>query len=658
MYNLAEGAKMLLKLFLMGIITALPYVFRKLYILSYVSLAVVIILLILADMRIKKKRVAYLQGFVFGLGYFGTVFMWFMAVYPMEFAGIGKAQAAALLLFCWFGLSALQAFEFGFVTLFFYLARPSVTKPLKSGLVFMLLWVVFEWQQTLFWRGVPWARLALTQAESPALLQNASLFGSLFTSGLIVFINVLIACAAIYAMNKINLTRNFNENPATDSTGQTIGTNSDTSADSEKNSEIRAHTSSVSGNGIDNEIDFEIGFHSESSPGGRNDNELNSENRTNTELNNGVGADDKAGLKLKSAFKNESLKIFEALKNKKTALFAVAALCVFSLNLIYGTVRMAVIENETEDTQLKAAVIQGNISSNEKWGSGSVELCLQRYEELTLKCVEETGAEIVVWPETAIPIKIRYYPQAVDRLSSLAEELGIYMFVGAFDLQRDSEGISREYNAMFMFSPDGSISDNIYCKRHLVPFGEYVPMREIVFTLLPMLDSLSMLSDDLTPGTDSNVFEFDGIKSASLICFDSIYETLALDAVRDGAEILMISTNDSWFSDSAALTQHCNHARLRAIETGRYVLRAANTGISSIIDPCGNKITTIPALETGYAAADITARGDRTLYSYVGNIFPYLCITFLTAVFVYKAVMKLKSEKRREDKNTTSAGTE
>ena len=592
---------MLLKLFILGIITALPYVFGNLYILSYVSLSAVIILLIKSDARIKKKRSAYAQGFVFGMGYFGMVYNWFMAVYPMEFAGIGKVQAALLLLFCWLGLSALQAFEFGFVTLLYLLSGPSMKKPLRSGLMFMILWVVFEWQQTLFWRGVPWARLALTQSGSTALLQNASLFGSLFTSGLIVFINVLIAVAAIHALNRISEPKINVSIPCTEKELGTSGINR-------------------SGSGADRILSGK-----------------------EVKLNNTPDA----GVGLKTAV----CKVLKAIKNKKTAVFALSALFVFTANLVFGTIRMEVKEKDGADTAIQAAVIQGNISSNEKWSQGSTELTTERYIELTEKCVSETGVEIVVWPETAIPVKLRYYPSLVNRLSALSEKLGIYLFVGALDTEIDESGDVCEYNAIYMFDQEGNLSENVYYKRRPVPFGEYVPMRKLVFTLFPFLDSLNMLSDDLTPGTESKVFGLDGTAAASLICFDSIYETLALDAVRDGAEFLMISTNDSWFADSAALTQHCNHARLRAIETGRYVLRAANTGISAVIDDCGNTIAVKPALETGYATAGIYPESDRTLYSYVGNIFAYICFMAVTSVFTYRVVKR--SVKRKNIKTVT-----
>ena len=114
-----------------------------------------------------------------------------------------------------------------------------------------------------------------------------------------------------------------------------------------------------------------------------------------------------------------------------------------------------------------------------------------------------------------------------------------------------------------------------------------------------------------------------------------------IEAVRNGAEIIVISTNDSWFSDSAALDMHNGQARLRAIETGRYVVRSANTGISSIIDPMGNVKSELGALERGVVVSEISARSENTLYVYIGNLFAYLCLAFvfgMSSVTVYETV--------------------
>ena len=147
--------------------------------------------------------------------------------------------------------------------------------------------------------------------------------------------------------------------------------------------------------------------------------------------------------------------------------------------------------------------------------------------------------------------------------------------------------------------------------------------------LIPPLAELSALDSDLTPGVDSALFELPEGKLGSLICFDSIYEQLTLDSVRDGANLMLISSNDSWFYDSAAVYQHQAQAQLRAIESGRYVVRAANTGISTVISDEGALLAWIDPLTTGYRVADVQMRTRPTPYSVVGNLFVYLCFGFV-----------------------------
>jgi apolipoprotein N-acyltransferase len=206
----------------------------------------------------------------------------------------------------------------------------------------------------------------------------------------------------------------------------------------------------------------------------------------------------------------------------------------------------------------------------------------------------------------------------------IADECDIYLIVGAF--AGDEEG--NEYNALYMVYPDGSISDTVYAKRHLVPFGEYVPMKAVTEILIAPLAGLN-LGADLTAGTDAALFDSEWGKIGSLICFDSIYEQLTIDTAREGAELIVLSTNDSWFYDSKAVYQHQGHAQLRAIESGRAVVRAANSGISSIITSKGEATQTIEPLIKSYAVDDVTFSSEKTLYTRIGNLFVWLCAAFV-----------------------------
>ena len=325
---------------------------------------------------------------------------------------------------------------------------------------------------------------------------------------------------------------------------------------------------------------------------------------------------------------------------RRTVVCGIVAAALFVGNLGFGLIWYN-SEPKAENT-VKAAVLQGNIGSHEKWGNDSLNHTKTVYGDMT-RAVAKEGAELVIWPETALPFVLNQSKSLRNWISDLAEECDVTILVGA--LYDDAAG--REYNVLYEVTPNGAISDTVYAKRHPVPFGEYVPMREVFMTLIPPLAELSALDDDLSAGTSSALFETKWGKIGSLICFDSIYEKLTLESVRDGAELMVLSSNDSWFYDSAAVYQHQAQAQLRAIESGRWFLRAANTGISSIITPRGDTVETVAPLTEGYIVETVGLTSSRTLYGYIGNLFVYFCMAFAAALAPIGYFLKRKQDSER-----------
>jgi len=334
---------------------------------------------------------------------------------------------------------------------------------------------------------------------------------------------------------------------------------------------------------------------------------------------------------------------FMLLYRVKELFCTITASALLLSNLTFGLIVRS-LDGDPNAQTARVAVIQGNINSHEKWsGSASAR---EIYEEL-IRSAAGDGAALVVLPETAFPTKLTGENRRF--VSAIAKECNVYLIVGAFAVDVDMN----EYNALYMVNPDGSIEDTVYAKRHLVPFGEYVPMRAVTELLIAPLADLN-LGADLTAGTDSSLFETKWGKVGSLICFDSIYEQLTIDTVRDGAELIVLSTNDSWFYDSKAVYQHQAQAQLRAIESGRAIVRSANTGISSIITAKGDVQKTIEPLVKGYAVDDVTFSDQKTLYTQIGNLFLLLCAVFLLfsalSKFLFGA-MDLVRAKRQSSEN-------
>ena len=321
--------------------------------------------------------------------------------------------------------------------------------------------------------------------------------------------------------------------------------------------------------------------------------------------------------------------------DKRKALALLAALTVvfnFSLGaLLY-------VRNTKNDAPVVVAAIQGNVSSADKWDFTKRWLTLEVYEKYTVKAAED-GADIVIWPESALPYNITYDIELLNYISRLARENEVTLLVGAFTYEGDDE-----YNTIVTVLSDGSLHETKYYKRHLVPFGEYVPYRQVIEVVLPVLADLGMLPYDLAAGDSASVIELDGASIGSLICFDSIYDELARDSARAGADIFAVSTNDSWFLDSAALRMHNAQAMLRSIENGRYTVRAANTGISSVIAPNGTIEKELGALKEGYVLSEVYPQEKTTLYTHIGNTFVYACIAWIIVCFVGN-IFELKRQK-------------
>lgn len=327
-----------------------------------------------------------------------------------------------------------------------------------------------------------------------------------------------------------------------------------------------------------------------------------------------------------------------AVLEKKRMAVAVSLLLV-AINLAAGG--LLTLRDPAEGEPIRMAAVQGNISSKDKWDDDSFIDALTVYTRYTQRAALD-GATVVVWPESVVPYSINEMPSVDSYLRTLATTEEIHLLVGGF--LTDGDDI---YNAIYAYAPDGSLNETYYFKRRLVPFGEFLPMEGFVRTFIPPLAELNTLSKDLEAGKDSNIIRTDTGNFGCLICFDSIYEELVRDSVGDGAEIILLSTNDSWFSDSAALYMHNRQAALRAIENGRYVVRSANTGISSIITPHGEILDSVGALRKGYAVENVYLKTNMTLYNRIGNVVVWLSMALWFTVVSYNITVRILDEKKK-----------
>ncbi len=328
------------------------------------------------------------------------------------------------------------------------------------------------------------------------------------------------------------------------------------------------------------------------------------------------------------------------IKHIHVRVFAGISACLLLLNFTFGTIKLLLHKEESRES-FSAALIQGNVSSSDKWSLSGPE-ALELYIKLTYDASSKKKLDIVLWPETAINFSLLEYGSYTEEIKTLSKDTGAVIFVGTFVSEYDESAPEKDkqYNAIVAFFPDGTVENQPYYKRRPVPFGEYMPMGELFMTLLPPLASLNLTDNEISKGSSSAICQTEHGAFGRLVCFDSIYQELARKSTSDGAEVLLLSTNDSWYMDSSAVYQHNSHAQLRAVENNRWLLRAANTGISTVITSTGKTVRALAPLEQGYIIDEAYKTQSRSLYSYIGDVWVLLCLIFTLSYPIY---FKIKS---------------
>ncbi len=266
-----------------------------------------------------------------------------------------------------------------------------------------------------------------------------------------------------------------------------------------------------------------------------------------------------------------------------------------------------------EGERVRVAVLQGNIDQGVKWSREWFEATLETYEELTREAAGD-GAQVVVWPETAVPAAIETSEREVDRLSDLARETGVALVVGAVGIEPSRPGEApRVTDSAFLITPGGVVTDR-YDKTQLVPFGEYVPFQDLLGRFIVAV-ARGIATTGVTPGAAPRAVEIalpgpaDGRLTVGVpICYELLFPDLVRRFVRDGAEMLLAITNDAWYGHTGAPYQFLAMTALRSAETGVWTARAANTGVSAIIDDRGRVRSQTRIFERAWLAADLPRR--------------------------------------------------
>jgi len=266
--------------------------------------------------------------------------------------------------------------------------------------------------------------------------------------------------------------------------------------------------------------------------------------------------------------------VAETIVEKRSRDLGIAVL-ILAIALVFGYFKVATFKESGKAVNI--AVIQANISQDVKLDYRFASEIVSVHESMS-KTALSSKPDIVIWPETAVTTYLFESGSMLFKLQDLIAASNAYYLIGTPYRQLD-----KIYNSVVAFSKKGQVIGR-YDKERLVPFGEYLPLRPFFYRLL---QENPLFSEDYNSNPKPELIDLDGVKAGVVICFESTFPYLVRDKVKKGAQFILVTTNDAWFFDSAALYQHIQAAQMRAVENGKYVVQAANTGISAIIDPTG-----------------------------------------------------------------------
>lgn len=355
-------------------------------------------------------------------------------------------------------------------------------------------------------------------------------------------------------------------------------------------------------------------------------------------------------------------------KNNGYGIYAAGIILIFFAVLYYGSFRLSTFK--VSQNKVRVGLIQPNLDPWNKWELSSLDETLNLYLSLSKKAVKN-GAELIVWPETALPVYLMspaYYPEK-DSIYSFLKENKVHLLTGMPDIKyyQTNEKIPPDakyskaggfyysiYNGILLLSPDTRKVER-YGKMKLVPFGEKVPFSEHI-PFLGRLFSWGVGISGWNVGRDTVVFnvpmkiksgtrdENYDLKINGLVCYESVYPYFVTGFVKKGTDLITVVTNDSWYGKSSGPYQHKEIAVLRAVENRKSVIRAANGGISCIIDPLGRTLAETRLFTRTELTGNVPVQEGSTFFSKYPMILPTFASYLSICVFLFFLILKFRKK--------------
>lgn len=300
-------------------------------------------------------------------------------------------------------------------------------------------------------------------------------------------------------------------------------------------------------------------------------------------------------------------------------------LVLFALSYSYWR-----LHQDRPGSHLSVSIVQGNIEQDKKWDAGYRDAVINTYMEMTNQAAV-SAPQLIVWPETSLPFYFGADELLTDKFISFQKQLKAYLLFGAV-LTREPAAADKPAtltNSAVLLDENGKTS-YIYDKIHMVPFGEYVPLRSLLF----FVDKLVAGIGDFAPGEKISKAYTPYGSFGTFICYEIIFPGLVRKFYSRDGDFIVTITNDAWFGKTAGPYQHFSMGVFRSIENRKPLIRAANTGVSGFIDSNGRIIKTTPVFERLVETMDITTDSTRSLYSRYGDIFSYICIVIAILLLI------------------------
>ncbi len=284
------------------------------------------------------------------------------------------------------------------------------------------------------------------------------------------------------------------------------------------------------------------------------------------------------------------------------------------------------ISQPIKGLELKVGIVQGNIPQDVKINYEFAEEVNEKHVTMTRSLARAARPDIIFWSEASTLFPLLQGGNWSAQITDLAKQESIPLFVGS-----DAYIGDRVYNSAFLIDVKGNILPLRYSKMYLVPFGEYVPFEKLLFFAGKVVPEIS----DFTAGENHTLFPLKGREFGVNICFEVVFPQLSRTFVQKGASLLTTITNDAWFGKSCAPYQHFAMASMRAIENRRYLVRAANTGISGIVDPYGRVLQKTDIFVPAVLSGRVQWIDGQTVYTKLGDAIVYLSLAMGGIVLLF-----------------------